>query len=241
MAMSVAEITRLVYSGLEGDGLKGRIVSIEHIADLKREIETHHKEGALDETLYHEFDIADFEAGIPADFPSAESLIIVAAPQPQCWVEFNFRGRLFRLTIPPTYSHKTDETVDNLLADILKPEGFHLRPASVPYKLLAVRSGLAKYGKNNVSYIESAGSFPRLRAFFSDLPVVRDSWYAPQILEQCGNCQACLNNCPTGAISEHRFLVRADKCLTFHNESKGQFPDWIEPSWHNCLIGCMRC
>jgi len=20
-----------------------------------------------------------------------------------------------------------------------------------------------------------------------------------------------------------------------------RFPDWIDPSWHNCLVGCMHC
>ncbi len=241
MAAGVSEITRLVYSGLEQNGYRGRIVSVEHIADLKEEIEARYKEGFLDETLYREYDLAGFESGIPEDLPAAESLIIVAAPQPQFRVRFNFRGRLFHLVIPPTYSHQTDEMVDNLLADILKPKGFYLRPASLPYKLLAVRSGLAKYGRNNISYIESLGSFYRLRPFFSDLPVIEDRWHSRQLLEQCNKCRACINRCPTGAIVEHRFMVQAEKCLTFHNERKGEFPDWIEPSWHNCLIGCMRC
>jgi epoxyqueuosine reductase len=31
--------------------------------------------------------------------------------------------------------------------------------------------------------------------------------------------------------------------MVFHNERKGDipFPVWIDPSWHNCLVGCMRC
>ncbi|MBA7622444.1 Epoxyqueuosine reductase [subsurface metagenome] len=241
MTTSVSEVTRLVYSGLEQNGYRGRIVSIKHIADLKEEIEAHYNEGVLDETLYREYCLASFESGIPEDFPTAKSLIIIAAPQPQYRVKFNFRGGLFRLTIPPQYSHKTDETVENLLSDILKPKGFNLRTASLPNKLLAVRSGLAKYGKNNISYIESLGSFYKLRTFFSDLPAIEDRWHGLQLLEQCNKCRACINKCPTGAIVEHRFLIQAEKCLTFHNERKGEFPDWIEPSWHNCLIGCMRC
>ena len=39
------------------------------------------------------------------------------------------------------------------------------------------------------------------------------------------------------------FLLRVEKCLTFHNEHPADvpFPDWIDPTWHNCLVGCMRC
>jgi len=40
-----------------------------------------------------------------------------------------------------------------------------------------------------------------------------------------------------------RFLVHIERCLTFHNEHPADvpFPEWIDPSWHNCLVGCMVC
>jgi epoxyqueuosine reductase len=47
--------------------------------------------------------------------------------------------------------------------------------------------------------------------------------------------------CPTGAISADRFLLKAERCLTFHNERRGAFPEWLKPSWHNCLVGCLYC
>jgi len=25
------------------------------------------------------------------------------------------------------------------------------------------------------------------------------------------------------------------------NELEGEFPDWVEQSWHNALVGCMEC
>jgi len=50
-----------------------------------------------------------------------------------------------------------------------------------------------------------------------------------------------MNKCPTGAIREDRFLISAKKCLTFFNEKSDNFPEWINPSWHNSLIGCMKC
>ncbi len=240
MITNVSDVTKLVHSELEQNGYKGRVVSIQHINDLKKEIGAHYNEGVIDKALYHEY-LADFKFEIPAAFPTDSSLIITSAPQPQYRVNFTFKGRLFQFIIPPQYSHKTDESVEDVLSGVLKPNGFNLRPASLPEKLLAVHSGLAKYGKNNISYIEGLGSFYRLRTFYSDLPAIDDSWQELQLMEQCNKCRACVNKCPTGAIVQHRFLIQAEKCLTFHNERQAEFPDWIEPSWHNCLIGCMDC
>ena len=76
---------------------------------------------------------------------------------------------------------------------------------------------------------------------FSDLPCDGDPWREPKALERCESCVACLRNCPTGAITRDRFLLRAERCLTYHNEAAGDFPGWIDPSWHHCLIGCLRC
>jgi len=108
-------------------------------------------------------------------------------------------------------------------------------------KLLAARSGLARYGRNNIAYVEGMGSFLRLLAFYSDLPCANDYWQQPQALDECANCRACTNMCPSGAIDPDQFQLRADRCLTFHNESPQAFPSWIQESWHHCLIGCMKC
>jgi epoxyqueuosine reductase len=31
--------------------------------------------------------------------------------------------------------------------------------------------------------------------------------------------------------------------MVYHNEKKGDvpFPNWMDASWHNCIVGCMRC
>ncbi|MFB0533733.1 MAG: 4Fe-4S double cluster binding domain-containing protein, partial [Anaerolineae bacterium] len=92
-------------------------------------------------------------------------------------------------------------------------------------------------------YVPGMGSFHRLVAFYSDLPCQEDNWQELQMMESCQNCSACLVSCPTGAITSERFLLRAERCITFHNERAGDFPfpAWLDPSWHNCLIGCLHC
>jgi epoxyqueuosine reductase len=111
----------------------------------------------------------------------------------------------------------------------------------LPWKLLAVRSGLARYGKNNITYISGLGSFYRLVAFVSDLPCPADRWEALRFLNDCTHCDACTKACPGGAIGAGRFLLHAERCMTFHNERQGEFSAWLNPSWHHCLVGCMVC
>jgi epoxyqueuosine reductase len=60
-------------------------------------------------------------------------------------------------------------------------------------------------------------------------------------MKECDSCKACLNACPTRAIVPDRFLIHAERCITFLNEGTEEFPEWLDPSWHNSLVGCMRC
>jgi len=237
---SNSQITKLIYSRLEENGCSGRIVPIQHLIDLKEEIEINRNKGIFDSTFCQER-LVYFNYEIQETFPDANSIVITAAPQSQQKVHFDLRGRDFQVIVPPTYSSETDKKVEDIIAYILKPEGFDFRPAVLPLKSLAVHSGLAEYGKNNITYIQSIGSFYRLKAFFSDLPAIEDNWFEMELMEQCEKCSACIDKCPTGAIIPERFLMKAERCLTFHNERPDKFPTWIEPSWHNCLIGCMEC
>ena len=238
--MSNSQLSNLIYSELEQKGCRARIVSVQHLADLRSEIESLHQEGAFEEVFYQER-LTRFEYALPAQLPAARSLIITAAPQPWQRVGFELKGKPRHFTVPPTYSYDTDRTVESVLSGILQPEGFNLHPAKLPEKALAVCSGLARYGKNNIAYVDGMGSFHRLKAFFSDLSPLEDNWAGLQSMEQCDKCTACISQCPTGAIVSDRFLILAERCLTFHNERSAEFPDWIDPSWHKCLIGCMAC
>jgi epoxyqueuosine reductase len=111
----------------------------------------------------------------------------------------------------------------------------------LPLKTLAVSSGLALYGRNNITYVPGMGSFLQLVGAFSDMPCDSDSWTGPRALTRCESCDACLRRCPTGAIRDSDFLIRQERCLTYHNEAEGDFPAWIDPAWHHCLVGCMHC
>jgi epoxyqueuosine reductase len=60
-------------------------------------------------------------------------------------------------------------------------------------------------------------------------------------MSACKNCTLCRDNCPTGCIPSNRFLIHAEKCLTYLNEYELDFPAWVNPDWHNAIIGCSKC
>lgn len=238
------EETLLVQNQLQEHAYRGRVVSTQRLGDLQAAIVGHKAKGLIDRELYEEY-LAEFEFDPPDDLPDAKSVIIVAIPNAPTRITFAVDGRPLPVLVPPTYLHYEEmhKEVQDLLAEPLAPLGYRVAKATIPKKLLAVRSGLGRYGKNNICYVHGLGSFHVLIALWSDLPCPQDSWREPQMLEKCQTCTACLRKCPTGAITSERFLLWAERCITFHNEKPTDiaFPEWIDPSGHNCLVGCLHC
>jgi epoxyqueuosine reductase len=238
--MAPDEIAGLVCSKLEEKGYRGTVLSVERITQLKHEIEERLSQKEIDAALYDRY-LSSFKFDVTTNLPGTCSIIMTAAPQPQRKVTFHFDGQTYSAIIPPTYYADTDDQVRNILENILTTNGYQLHRAALPLKLLAVCSGMAKYGKNNIAYVEGMGSFVRFKAFLSDVPPGRSDWSEPRIMKECDNCKACLKACPTRAIVPERFLIHAERCITFLNEWPEEFPEWIDPAWHNSLVGCMKC
>jgi epoxyqueuosine reductase len=238
--MNGPQLSKALHKSIGKQGFQGKIVSIEHVKELETEIMTRYQKGLLDPDLYDAY-LASFDFACRQKLPDARSLIIVTVPQPQIKVTFLHEDKSYPVVIPPTYYSAIDNDVANLLKTVLETQGYQLRKVRLPEKLLAVRSGLAQYGKNNITFVKGKGSFQRPVVFISDYPCEEDSWGNATVLEHCENCSACMKACPTNAIVSDRFQLYAERCLTFHNESSEAFPQWLSPSWHNCLVGCMIC
>jgi epoxyqueuosine reductase len=234
----------LLYSTLEKSGFQGRLVAIHHLSDIQARYEEYYKQSLFNEEFYREW-LNEFVFRPPDQLPYVRSIIVIAYPHPHTRITFTWNGKSITVTIPPTYLNgdQDDQRLYDHLSGTLEPFGYHLAGALIPKKLLAVCSGLGYYGKNNLCYVEGMGSFIRLVAFYSDIPCKEDNWQEPRMLEACLRCNACGNRCPTGAISTDRFLLRAERCITYHNEKPGSvtFPAWLNPTWHNCFVGCLIC
>jgi epoxyqueuosine reductase len=230
---------------LEKNGCYASVVSAEHAVEIGEEIRSLHEEGRIDDALYNDYAKPYFTPQLPKSLPKAKSIIVVSVPQPMVRTTFRWMGHAYQFVIPPTYydGNKVDQRVRRLLWEGFKPKSYRLVRATLPVKLLAVRSGLALYGRNNVTYVPKHGSFHRLTAFYSDYDSPIDNWREKKALPLCDKCKACLKACPTGAIMKDRFQIKADRCLSYLNEkiSGHEFPKWVDASAHNSLVGCMRC
>jgi epoxyqueuosine reductase len=221
-------------------GWRCRAVPWARMEDLREAIESRFEAGLLDGKALRDYLSFIYEP--PADLVP-RSIIVVAMEALPGHVTFGWRGRHATVVIPPTYAGfvrrilTTVETLDGWLA----PEGYHAIRPRLPMKTLAVCSGLAGYGRNNICYVDGLGSYVQLAAAVTDMPCDDDPWRSPKALDLCASCGICTELCPTGAIDGERFLLHAERCLTYFNEREEGFPDWIDPSWHNALIGCMRC
>ena len=242
--MSDNTIIENFYKILESKGYKGKIITAKRIPDLQIAVKIFNDEKLLDPEFYNEYK-KYFEFETKTDFGEVKSLFTVAVPQPQYEIVFTWKNKEVHLKIPPTYLHGRALISDTkaILTDLLKPSGYSVEFARLPQKTLAVRVGLAEYGRNNITYVKGMGSFHRLITFYSDFPYEQDDWQELRMMDLCKECSACIQKCPTGAIPKDRFLLRVERCLTFHNEHPADvpFPDWIDPSWHNCLVGCLHC
>jgi epoxyqueuosine reductase len=232
------------FAVLTASGCKFRVVSTCHLADLQAEIEGRRDRGEFDSQFSKDY-LFSFNFSPPAELPNAQSIVVVSMPRPPTKAIFNWNGRKQSFILPPTYTAYDEKRlqVERFVAEAVLKHGYNIATPRLPLKLLAVRSGLAEYGRPNITFAMGMGSFMRITAVYTDMPTETDNWQEPKTMKRCQSCDLCQKACPTGAISQDRFLLHAEKCLTYHNEKPASvpFPAWIKPQWHNCIVGCMRC
>jgi epoxyqueuosine reductase len=167
-------------------------------------------------------------------------------PRPAHRIRFATPDGDVEAVVPPTYidDPQTAVAVRHELAAFLEPGSDALRPLQAPLKAVAVRLRLARYGRNNVTYVPGMGSYVQLVGALTDSSLDLPEGWRPQpytTLPECDSCEACGSACPTAAIREDRFLLHAERCLTNFNELPGAWPAWLDPAWHSCLLGCLYC
>ncbi|HEV6963943.1 tRNA epoxyqueuosine(34) reductase QueG [Roseateles sp.] len=102
---------------------------------------------------------------------------------------------------------------------------------------LATRSGLGWRGKHTLTLHRDAGSMFFLGELFVDLALP----LTPPISGHCGECRACLDVCPTAAITAP-YRVDARRCISYLTiEHDGPIPAELRPLMGNRVYGCDDC
>ena len=109
--------------------------------------------------------------------------------------------------------------------------------APVLDKSWAAKSGLGWIGKHSNLITKSNGSFYFIAELIIDLELDYD--YA--VTDHCGSCTACLDACPTQAITEP-YVVDGSKCISYFTiESKNEIPSDMKGKFDDWMFGCDIC
>ncbi len=109
--------------------------------------------------------------------------------------------------------------------------------APVMDKAWAAKSGLGWVGKNSNLISKKVGSFFFIAEIILDLELEPD--YA--VTDHCGSCTACMDSCPTNAISE-AYKVDGSKCISYLTiELKNALPTAFKNQMDGWMFGCDVC
>ncbi len=109
--------------------------------------------------------------------------------------------------------------------------------APVMEKPLAAAAGLGWQGKHTNLVSRDFGSWLFLGAIFTTLDLPRDGAGA----DHCGQCRACIDACPTGAITAP-YQLDARLCISYLTiEHAGPVAPRLRPLVGNRIYGCDDC
>jgi len=156
-------------------------------------------------------------------------------------------GKIASYACRPDYHTFIKQRLFNLAAFITshpltKNKDYHFKACvdSSPLleRALAQRAGLGFIGKNHILINQSLGPQILLGELITTIELEPDH---PFLEDGCGNCDKCLNACPTGALRSDGFLDarRCISCLTI--EHKGQISPELANKIGDSLFGCDRC
>ena len=120
------------------------------------------------------------------------------------------------------------------------PFGYRAFTDSAPVmeKPLARKAGIGTAGKHTCLIDGERGSYFFVGEIYTDLPLPTD---APSTGDVCGNCRACINVCPTGAITAAH-QIDARRCISYLTiENDGPIPESLRPLMGNRIFGCDDC
>jgi len=226
-------------------GLRAAVIGLGNLFAVRDRLEGLRADGFLD-AVFFKANLAGFRYLEGSSIEKPRSLILAAAPRPAHSLAFKMPDRDLELILPPTYldySPFSARIQAALFADLgLSLSDIHLLHA--PLKSLSAAAGLIRYGRNNIGYIPGWGSYLQLIGFVSRFNLETEPVslrIEDRMLDACQGCDLCRRACPTGAISDSRFLLSAERCFTLFSESLELDPRPLLPPRHECLIGCLRC
>jgi epoxyqueuosine reductase len=136
--------------------------------------------------------------------------------------------------------HKLKDIVEELEDKIGRPIDGRVFVDSAPVleRDWAKRAGIGWTGKNTLLINPKAGSYFFLAEIISDLELAPDQ----SIKDYCGTCTACIDACPTEAISPSGYLLDGSKCISYLTiELREAIPNEFAGRMEGWAFGCDIC
>lgn len=227
-----------------GNRILYRIVKASRLAELEAGYRAS-LEGASRDATFRSY-VEGMRFSLPEGAEGARSLIVAAVSWRFATAVFTIGGKEREVPFPAGY-WDDDVRAPSLMPALAAAEGLGGPERLVaisdaaPMKLIAVRSGLARYGRNNIAYVPGLGSHHGLRAFAVSADLAEDGWGKVEALPECEGCGACERACPNGALRPGIFIADVGECNTLYSEVDDPFPERIAARGQKALMGCPVC
>ena len=222
---------------------KIRIATAQPMLDAAARIKQQRNAGLyLNNEHWHRRNIDEF-CDVQAVLPGARSIIAAC----QCYLTTeaedmstpgNPHGLIARYTWRNHYADIRERLrkIASILEKDYSAECKIYSNSGIAEKPIAQRCGIGFYGKHSIIINEKFGSWVVLGEIVNTLEIEPDTPSAAS----CGECNACIEACPTGAIIEP-YVIDRRLCIQARTNWYGVLPNEIARVWGNRLYGCSLC
>lgn len=218
--------------------------SAEPFTELKQRLIRHRKAGF--ESGFEEPDL-EKRTDPRKSLPEARSIIAIALAYPTRMKNppksraGALRGKFCRASWGEDYHRVLKNKLEGLKAKLseLVPGAAAMvmvDTGALSDRAVAERAGIGWSGKNTSIITKEFGSWVYLGEMITDVQLPPDE----PITQACGDCTACLDACPTGALTEPGRL-NSQACLAYLTQTKGFLPEEYRGKLGGSLYGFETC
>ncbi|MGM0471711.1 MAG: tRNA epoxyqueuosine(34) reductase QueG [Bacillota bacterium] len=220
-----------------------KITTAESDLQTKKFLQRMKQEGKLSKFVKDDLELITDPTQVLAE---AESVIVCAisyhvAIEDQPNLETELRGKLARFAWGRDYHQVLGKKLEQLI-DFLKEKDSTVKAKKfvdtgpTVDRALARRAGIGWQGKNCSIIHPEYGSWIFIGGIIINLKLEADL----PIENRCGDCQRCLEACPTGAL-EAPYTLDSTKCLGYLTLSRGYISKENRKQFGTRLWGCDSC